>query len=205
MLALYICVYEEKTNNLTQMKKTISIRLSLLAIIALVFLSPLKAQDALTYSKEINLSNPNKIKETVNNLTLLLLAKTNASVCAQCNEENIVIIEGSIPITLSNNPFEVAYNFNGYINYQLEVNYNNGIELTFKNLQHESKNSINGFDLNYGQLLSNGSTAKNAVYRNYDFLLEDHKRITLFETDEEIEKMIQEKAINTIDDLIAEK
>ncbi|MBS2100453.1 hypothetical protein [Carboxylicivirga linearis] len=187
------------------MKKTINSKLSLLAIIALAFLTPLKAQDALIYSKEIKLNNQNEIKETVNNLTLSLLTKTNASVCAQCNEENIVIIEGRIPITLSNNPFEVAYNFNGYINYQLEVNYNNGIELTFKNLQHESKNSINGFDLNYGQLLSNGSTAKNAVYRNYDFLSEDYRRVTLFETDEEIEKMIQEKAINNIDNLIAEK
>nr|WP_319399078.1 hypothetical protein [uncultured Carboxylicivirga sp.] len=187
------------------MKKKAIFKLSLLVALTIGLYGPLKAQDALTYTKEIKAKTPQEINTAISNLTLTLVEKTNANVCAQCKDKNVVIFKGQIPLTLTNNPYDVAYNFNGYINYQLEVNYNNGIELTFKNLKHESKNSINGFDLNYGQLLSNGSTSKNAVYNNYNFLLEDYRKITLFQTDKDMEKRIQQKVIDNIDELIAEK
>ncbi len=187
------------------MKKKAIFKLSLLVLFIIEIYGPLKAQDALIYTKEIKAKSPEEVKTAISNLTLTLINKTNANVCAQCKDNKVVIIKGQIPLTLTNNPYDVAYNFNGYIDYQLEVNYNNGIELTFKNLKHESKNSINGFDLNYGQLFSNGSTSKNAIYNNYNFLLEDYRKITPFRTDKSMEQLIQQKTIDKIDELIAVK
>ncbi|MCU4166411.1 hypothetical protein [Carboxylicivirga caseinilyticus] len=187
------------------MKKKTTFRLSIMVILFTILINPVKAQDALTFTKEIETNNPSETKETVSNLTLALIEKTNANVCAQCKEKNLVIIEGQIPLTLSKNPFDLAYTFNGYINYKLEVNYENGIRLTFTNLNHESKNSINGFDLSYGQLYSNGTTSKHAVYRNYNFLIEDYSRITLFNSDNEMAELIKKAALNNIEELIAVK
>ena len=187
------------------MKKMINIKLSLLAIAAFGLLNPMNAQDEFTYSKEIEVSKPAEVNKTVSNLTLSLINETKAKVCAQCTDKNVVIIEGRMPLTLSDNPSDLAYTFNGYIDYKLQVDYNEGVRLTFTELKHKSKNSINGFDLNYGQLLSNGSTSKNAVFRNYDFLLEDYRKITPFQTDKKMEQLIQQKTIDKIDELIAVK
>ncbi len=185
------------------MKTTIKICLFLLGI--LIFPS-LKAQENLSITKVIKTNSLEQKTSTVNNLKMWLVQNTNAQVCGQCEDKQMVIIDGQMPLTLSNNPYDIEYQFNGGINYKLIIDYSSSdIKLTFKNLQHYSSKSFNGLDLDYGQLLTDGSTSENAVYRNFDFLLEDFARIKRFETDKKIAKEINEATLSSVNEILATK
>lgn len=185
------------------MQTTTKICLFLLAI--LIFPS-LKAQENLSITKVIKTNSLVQKTSTVNNLKMWLIQNTNAQVCGQCEDKQMVIIDGQMPLTLSDNPYDIEYQFNGGINYQLVMDYSSSdIKLTFKNLQHYSNKSINGLELDYGQLLTDGSTSESVIFRNFDYLLEDFGRIKRFETDKKIAKEINDAALLGVDNILAEK
>ncbi len=164
----------------------------------------IKAQSALTIQKELLVTDNETLNKSIDSFIYQLIEATNGQVIYKCNSNHKAIVKGQMPIVLSDTSDDLAAQFNGWVNYQLTIScHKDKVVLTFANLYHHAKESINGFDFDYGLLKTNNATQKNAVYYNYDFLSEDYHRIHRFSEDEKISSLIHTVTMNEIDHLMA--
>jgi len=183
-------------------------RLTTYWIIVLLFMTPSynsTAQDDFIIQKELNINNNVELKHAINKFIHHLVEETNGQIIFNCDHNNTAIIKGQLQLKLSDSPFEIDWLFNGSIEYQLTINYDDKkLYLTFDKLTHHSNESINGYDFDYGTLKKNNKSEKKAIFANYDFIHEDHHRLARFSADESMSTKIHIQTLYSIEQLITE-
>jgi len=186
------------------MRKTkLNFKTYAVAIICMVSISNIFAQDQLIVEKGITIEAKEDVHQKLDQLVEWLVLNTDGQIQFRNCNSNKIIVEGDIPLLLEKSPFILSSQFNGNIKYCVDISYSeNKIKLHFRDLYHHSTHSINGWDFDMGLLQKNNKVQKEPVFHNFDFLSEDYSRLNRFKTDQQMAQLVCKKTIETIDQTI---
>jgi len=182
------------------MKKTkLNFKTCAVAIICMVCTNNSFAQDQLIIEKGIAIEANEDVQQKLDQLVEWLVLNTNGQIQFRNCDSSKITVKGDIPLLLEKSPFILSSQFNGNINYCVDISYSkNQIKLHFRNLYHHSTHSINGWDFDMGLLQKSNQVQKEPVFNNFDFLSEDYSRLNRFKTDQQMAQLVCKKTIETI-------
>jgi len=172
-------------------------------MIYLVHSGNIFAQEQLVIEKGISIEAKEDVRQKLDQLVEWFVLNTNGQIQFKNCDSNKITVKGDIPLLLEKSPFILSSQFNGNIEYSVDISHSkNQIKLQFRNLHHRSTHSINGWDFDMGLLQKNNKVQKDPVFNNFDFLNENYARLSRFKSDQQMAQLVCEKTIETIDQTV---
>ena len=184
-------------------KKNLRVRTGAIVLFCLLLTGYIVAQEQLIIEKDISIEAKEDARQKADLLVEWLVNNTNGRVQFRNYDSDKIIVEGDIPLLLDKSPFILSSQFNGNIEYRLDISYcDHQIKLYFSNLHHHSRHSINGWDFDMGLLQTNFRAQKKPILKNFDYLSEDYSRLSRFKSDKQMARLVCKKTLETIDQTI---
>lgn len=184
-------------------KKYSKLRTGAIALFCLVLTGNISAQEQLIIEKDISIEAKEDVRQKLDLLVEWLVNNTNGQIQFRSCNSNKIIVEGDMPLLLEKSPFILSSQFNGNIEYRVDISYDeNQIKLHFRDLHHHSMHSVNGWDFDLGLLQTNYKAQKQPVLQNFDYLSEDYSRLNRMKTDRQMALLVCEKTLDIIDQTI---